>query len=149
MDFFRSIESEHVDLLILNNTNPVYTLPPSSGIKEILNRDSMFVVSLNNFLDESSEQADLILPVGFPMESWDEYGGIKGNLSLLQPVMANLTEAPDQGDLFLRITGETRISTENYRSHLYSRLNREGTVNSEQDFIKAFPLTRYLILKNL
>ena len=51
------------DLLILNNVNPVFSLPPESGAEAALETPDLFVVSLSNFLDETSQLADLILPV--------------------------------------------------------------------------------------
>jgi molybdopterin-containing oxidoreductase family iron-sulfur binding subunit len=43
--FFSELNNGAVDLLLLNNSNPAYCLPPGSGVREALNRDNLFVVS--------------------------------------------------------------------------------------------------------
>ena len=85
--FFKSVENDPVDLLLLNNVNPVFSLPPGSGVEEAFIKDSLFVVSFSNFMDETSQQADLIFPVSLPLETWDEYGGKQSVVSTLQPAM--------------------------------------------------------------
>jgi molybdopterin-containing oxidoreductase family iron-sulfur binding subunit len=106
LDFLKHLEKATVELLLLNNVNPVFTLPSGEQIKEVLERDDLFVVSFSNFMDETTRHADLILPVRLPLENWDEYGGIQGSVSILQPAMGSITGAPQMGDLFIRITSD-------------------------------------------
>ena len=82
-----------VEVLILNNCNPVFSLPPESGAKAALATPNLFVVSLSNFLDETSRLADLILPVSLPLETWDDYSGWAPLVSTLQPAMGKITAA--------------------------------------------------------
>ena len=100
LDLFKAVSSGRTDVLILNNVNPVFSLPPESGAKAALETPDLFVVSLSNFLDETSQRADLILPVSLPLETWDDYSGWSSLVSTLQPAMGRITEAPHLGDLF-------------------------------------------------
>ncbi len=75
LEVFKALSAGKADLLILNNANPVFSLPPESGAKAALEAPNLFVVSLSNFLDETSQLADLILPVSLPLETWDDYSG--------------------------------------------------------------------------
>ncbi len=60
---------------LLNNVNPSYALPNDDLIKQALDNKDLFVVCFSNFMDETAESADLVLPVRMPLETWDEYGG--------------------------------------------------------------------------
>ncbi|MDP4726499.1 MAG: hypothetical protein NWS07_04335, partial [Desulfobacterales bacterium] len=75
LEFFEALHQEPVDLLLLNNVNPVYTNPTTGDIERILQKDALFVVSFSNFMDETTAMADLILPVSLPLEAWEESGG--------------------------------------------------------------------------
>jgi anaerobic selenocysteine-containing dehydrogenase/Fe-S-cluster-containing dehydrogenase component len=136
--FFKSIEEDAVDLLLLNNVNPVYTLPPASGVKAALEKHAGFVVSFGNFMDETTALADLILPVALPLETWDEYGGIQDMVSTLQPAMGSLTGAPVLGDVFLRTAFGEEQGSKNYKAYLYEELLEQGRIRGQEGWIKAF-----------
>lgn len=102
LDFFKALNPKAPELLLLNNVNPVFAFSPPSGIQDILQKETLFVVSFSSFMDETSKLADLILPVRLPLEAWDEYSGKRNVISTLQPAMGRLTQAPHLGDVFLR-----------------------------------------------
>ena len=54
--------------VLLDDVNPVYTLPPSSGVLAAL-RSADFVISFTGVLDDSAAWADLVLPVHHALES--------------------------------------------------------------------------------
>lgn len=56
-------------VLMLHDTNPVFSAPPSAKVREAIAKVP-YVVSFANFLDETSAMADLILPDHAPLESW-------------------------------------------------------------------------------
>ncbi len=136
--FFKSFEEDAVDLLLLNNVNPVYAIPPATGLKAALEKHAGFVVSFSSFMDETTALADLILPVALPLETWDEYGGMKGMVSTLQPAMGSLSGAPVLGDVFLRTAfGEENPST-NYKAYLYEQFINQGRIRGQEEWLKAF-----------
>jgi molybdopterin-containing oxidoreductase family iron-sulfur binding subunit len=135
--FFSEVKNSDIDLLLLNNVNPAYTLPRQSGIRAALKSDHVFVVSFSNFMDETSELADLILPVRLPLESWDEYGGKVEMVSTVQPAMGSLSGAPNLGDLLLRIGfGPTRVY-KNFKAYLFAQLSLNGTIRDKRDWVQA------------
>ena len=137
LDFFRLLEEEPVDLLLLNNVNPVFSLPPSSGVKKALAKEGLFSVSFSNFMDETTEMADLILPVQLPLETWDEYAGKERVFSTLQPAMACLTDASGLGDLLLRAAFGDEKPAENFREYLYQDLLRAEKVDHRRDWVQV------------
>jgi molybdopterin-containing oxidoreductase family iron-sulfur binding subunit len=137
MQFFNSLASEPVDLLLLNQVNPVYSLPPQSGIDKILGNPSVFSVSFSNFLDETSQMADLVFPVRMPLESWDEYGGKTHMLATLQPASGALTNAPLTGDVFLQAAfNQQDPSYINYKSYLITELIAKGWIQDEANWVE-------------
>ena len=73
-------------VLFLYEANPIFSAPPGTKIREAIAKIP-YIVSFGNFIDETSAQADLILPDHAPLESWLDSMGGSGSL---QPV-ANLT----------------------------------------------------------
>ena len=80
-----------IPLLLLANTNPAFSLPPSAGFAEALARVP-FVVSFSSFPDETTEQADLVLPDHTPLESWGDSQPEAGVYGLMQPVVQPVFE---------------------------------------------------------
>jgi molybdopterin-containing oxidoreductase family iron-sulfur binding subunit len=138
LEFFKTLEEGAVDLLLLNNVNPVYALPPANGIRTVLEKHSGFKVSFSNFMDETTALADLILPVALPLETWDEYGGLQGMVSTLQPAMGSLTGAPVLGDVLLRTAFGEEKTSKNYKLYLYEQLMNQGRIGGQKGWIRAF-----------
>ena len=136
LQFFKALKSDTVDVLILNNVNPAFSLAPESGVKAALEQDDLFVVSFSNFMDETSQMADLIFPVAMPLEIWDEYSGWQAVNSTLQPAMGSLTQAPHVGDIFLNTAFENEKPAENYKRYLFSRLVAERKIEDEKGWVQ-------------
>jgi molybdopterin-containing oxidoreductase family iron-sulfur binding subunit len=140
LEFFQNPGFHDVDLLMLNEVNPVFCMPPDSGVKEALAQSKAFVVSFSNFLDETSEMADLILPVRMPLETWDEYGGKQPIVSSMQPAMGRLTNAPHLGDVLLNAGFESDPPARNYKDWLISRLAEDHGIASETQWVQNLQL---------
>jgi molybdopterin-containing oxidoreductase family iron-sulfur binding subunit len=129
--FFKSCQRENIELLLINNTNPVYAMASGSGVAEVLSQKDLFVVCFSNFVDETTSMADLILPVRMPLETWDEYGGLQGITSTLQPTMGALTRAPHLGDVLLQTCFGSDQSTQTYKDRLIANLSRVRGIDNE------------------
>ncbi|MGD8301386.1 MAG: 4Fe-4S dicluster domain-containing protein [Desulfobacterales bacterium] len=136
LQFFKSLKSDAVDVLIINNTNPAFSLPPKSGVKKALEQDDLFVVSFSNFMDETSQMANLIFPVALPLETWDEYSGWQSINSTLQPAMGRLTQAPHIGNVILNTAFGSDKPAENYKTYLFSRLIAERKIEDEKGWVR-------------
>ena len=137
LEFFRALKTAPVELLILNNVNPAFSLPPGSGVEQALGREDLFVVSFSNFMDETSMLADLLLPVRMPLECWDEYGGWQTIASTLQPAMGKLTPAPNLGDVFLDAGFDQDRPAINYKVYLFSQLQSKYPGIDEKQWVKT------------
>jgi molybdopterin-containing oxidoreductase family iron-sulfur binding subunit len=137
LDLLKALSGGAADLLILNNVNPVFSLPPESGARTALESPELFVVSFGNFLDETSQLADLILPVSLPLETWDDYSGWSTVVSTVQPAMGKLSGAPHLGDLILEAGFERQPPAPDYKTYLARRLQAEGRIRDELEWVRA------------
>jgi anaerobic selenocysteine-containing dehydrogenase/Fe-S-cluster-containing dehydrogenase component len=135
-EFFGSLADAPEDVLLLNNVNPAYALA-GGEIETVLRKDALFVVAFSNFMDETSELADLVFPVRLPLETWDEYGGKQNLVSTLQPAMGRLTEAPLLGDVLLKAAfGDVR-NVADYKAFLVSGLLADKHIADEMDWLRT------------
>ena len=138
VDFIKNIKMGTADVLLLNNVNPVFALPSETGMAEALQNPDLFSVSFSNFMDETTELVNLILPVSLPLETWDEYGGWQSIFSPLQPAMGSLTKAPHLGDVFLNLAdNENDTPTESFKAYLFSQLVAEGRIVDEIGWVRT------------
>jgi anaerobic selenocysteine-containing dehydrogenase len=95
-----------IDVLIVNNTNPVFTMPDAAEFASALNEIPL-IVSLSSFPDETTAMADVILPSHTYLESWGDsspepgVGFPVGAVS--QPVVSPLYNTRATGDIILSL----------------------------------------------
>lgn len=138
MELGRTAAKGGLDVLLLNNVNPLYTMPADSGMVEALAREETFVVAFTNAMDETAAAADLVFPVLTALESWDVYESRPGIVSTLQPALGKISTAPGVGDLFLQLVPQQRRAAADYRRHLIQRLAERKKIASVQDWIGIF-----------
>jgi anaerobic selenocysteine-containing dehydrogenase/Fe-S-cluster-containing dehydrogenase component len=128
-DVFETAATDPTDLFLLYNTNPLFTFPENTNLTEIFNRKDIFKVSFSNFMDETSQNADLVFPVQLSLETWDTYASNTACISTLQPAMGRLTQAPSIGDVFLDLSNRDRQFDDYYQylaDDLYTRLAQKS-----------------------
>ena len=106
LDLAEDARQGRIRVLIVNQANPVFTLPAAAGFKEAL-AEIPLIVSLSSFMDETTAMADLVLPSHTYLESWgDDFpepgvGFRAGAVS--QPVVAPLYDTRATGDTILAL----------------------------------------------
>ena len=95
-----------VQVLLLNDTNPIFGSPPAWRIAEAL-RKIPYIISFGSFLDETSSLADLVLPDHSFLESWvdavPESGTSMSVASIAPPVMRPLHQTRSMPDVLIEI----------------------------------------------
>jgi molybdopterin-containing oxidoreductase family iron-sulfur binding subunit len=134
MGFWDRIGQGNLDLLLLNNVNPLYALPAASPVRRTLESEKPFVVAFTSFMDETAAAGDLIFPVRHSLESWDIYESWQSIKSMLQPAAGKLTEAPGIGELFLALLPPQQRTDSDYRAYLMRRMTAEERIGSEQEW---------------
>ena len=91
-------------MLLLYDANPIFSAPPALRIREAIAKIP-YIVSFGSFIDETSAQADLILPDHAPLESWldsvPESGSLQAVASLAPPAVAPLHDTRPMPDVLL------------------------------------------------
>jgi menaquinone reductase, molybdopterin-binding-like subunit len=91
-------------MLLLYEANPIFSAPPALKIREALGKIP-YIVSFGSFIDETSAQADLILPDNAPLESWldstAESGSLQAVASLAPPAVLPLHDTRPMPDVLL------------------------------------------------
>ena len=71
-DFARDIEKGDIKVLLVHGANPVQGLPSAIDLRSAFKNGNPFVVSFSSFKDETTELADLALPVRVSLEDWGD-----------------------------------------------------------------------------
>ena len=91
-------------MLLLYQANPIFSAPAAVRIREVLGKIP-YIVSFGSFIDETSAQADLILPDNAPLESWldsmPESGSSRAVASLAPPAVLPLHDTRAMPDVLL------------------------------------------------
>ena len=137
-----------IDVLILNQTNPVFNLPDAAGFRAAL-AEIPLVVSLSSFLDETSAMADLVLPSHTYLESWgDDFpepgvGFAAG--AVAQPVVSPLYDTRATGDIIIGLAQALGLGAVFPWADMQERLqagwreiHARGVTAAEADGFEAF-----------
>ena len=95
-----AMRAGEIDVAILHDVNPVYTMPGGAKFSEAL-ANVPFVVSTSSCPDETASRADLVLPTHTPLESWGDVEPRAGVRGLMQPTMQPRLDTKHFGDLLL------------------------------------------------
>jgi menaquinone reductase, molybdopterin-binding-like subunit len=94
-------------MLLLYEANPIFSAPPGVRIREAIAKIP-YIVSFGSFIDETSAQADLILPDNAPLESWldsiPESGSFQAVASLAPPAVLPLHDTRAMPDVLLGLS---------------------------------------------
>ncbi len=100
-------EKSPLQVLLVDDVNPVFATPPSWRIKEALLKVP-FIASFGSFIDETSVLADLILPDHSFLESWidrrPESGAALAVASVAAPAMRPLHQTRATPDVLLEVS---------------------------------------------
>ena len=95
-----AMNAGQVDVLLVHDANPLYSMPASSGFAQALGKVGT-VVSFASLSDETSDAADWVLPDHTPLESWGDLAPRDGIRSLVQPTIRPLWNTQSLGDTLL------------------------------------------------
>ena len=105
-DAILSRKPQPVELLILNQVDPVFEQPDGDSFRRAFEAVP-FIVSLTAFVNESSALADMVLPVPVGLERWQESGTPPtvpyAMHSISAPVVKSRFDARDCGDIMLAV----------------------------------------------
>ena len=100
-DLIGRMNGGQVQVLLVHESNPLYTLPAAAGFGAALGKVP-FKVSTAMMFDETAAQCDLILPSAHALERWDDTQPRAGVRGLMQPVMEPVFPVRATGDVLLQ-----------------------------------------------
>jgi anaerobic selenocysteine-containing dehydrogenase len=105
MQIFRYAETGSINLLWVSATNPAVSLPELSRIRNILQKEGLFLVVQDIFLTETARYADVVLPAA----SWGEKLGTFTNADRTVHISEKAVEPPGEAkpdfEIFLDYAG--------------------------------------------
>ncbi len=104
-----------VSALLVRDANPVHGLPRPLDVRGAL-RQVPFIVSFSSFLDDTTFEADLVLPSSVPLEDWGDSVADPGPghqaIGFQQPVVRPFQETRGFGDILLTLAQELGMERE-------------------------------------
>ncbi|HEX9119264.1 MAG TPA: molybdopterin-dependent oxidoreductase, partial [Terriglobales bacterium] len=95
-----------VQMLLLNQVNPVFALPNGAAFRSAM-RDVPFIVSVSSFLDDTAVLADLVIPAPTGLESWQDGGTpptvANAMVSIAPPAVRPRKDVRHPGDVMLKV----------------------------------------------
>jgi anaerobic selenocysteine-containing dehydrogenase len=120
-------DGQEKPVLLLYDCNPLFTVPPAVPIRSLFDRAS-FIASFSGSLDESTAEAELILPDHSQLETWGDHvqGGdlARPAASLIQPVVTPLHDTRAIGDTILDLTrrlNKSKVEAGNFSQQVKKR----------------------------
>ncbi len=105
-DLAGAISGGAIKVALVYDANPLYSVPQELGFGQAL-QAVPFIASFSSFLDETTAQADLILPDHTYLESWGDQVPQPGlpvaTVGLLQPVVNPVFDTRQFGDTILAV----------------------------------------------
>lgn len=90
-----------VDAIVVYNSNPVAVAPESAKVVAGFARENLFTVVLEQFMTDTADLADYVLPATTQIEHWDIHGSYGHTDVLLnRPAIAPLGQARSNGQIF-------------------------------------------------
>lgn len=107
LNFARAANNGELDAVFFTGSNPAYTAPEVLNLKEGLGKIG-FKVALSQFRDETTELADVVLPLASYLEDWGSHVPANQSESIAihmqQPLMEKLyPETRGLGDILLTL----------------------------------------------
>jgi len=120
-----------IDLLLVHEANPLFTLAETDLVKSAFSKIGR-VVSFSSYMDETAVQSDLILPNHMALERRDDVVGLPGApyafYAVSSPVLPPRLDTKHTGDWLLQLAGKIggsikdSLPWKNYDAYLQSRV---------------------------
>jgi len=114
-ELVQAMAAGEVSVLLILDSNPVYTAPAELGFTAALGRVAL-KVHAGNYVDETAAHADWHLPLAHPLESWGDARSMDGTVTFIQPTILPLYSGRTVPEI-LSIFTEPRSGYDLLRDH--------------------------------
>jgi quinol:cytochrome c oxidoreductase iron-sulfur protein precursor len=98
-----------VELLVIIDSNPVFTAPADLGFAEAM-RQAKQVVVLNPYEDETAALATWFIPLTHSLESWSDARAYDGTATIIQPLIRPLYSSRSAHELVAALNGNIGVT---------------------------------------
>lgn len=105
------LRAGNIELLVIIDSNPVFTAPADLGFAEAMRQAKQTVV-LNPYEDETAALATWFIPLTHPLESWSDARAYDGTATIIQPLIRPLYSSRSAHELVAALNGN--IGTTDY-----------------------------------
>ena len=88
-DLVKALRAGQVAVLVMLDTNPVYTAPADADFAALLPK-AVLKIHAGLHVDETATLSDWHLPLLHPLESWGDARALDGTVTLIQPTIQPL-----------------------------------------------------------
>lgn len=134
-----SAEAKNLDVLIVIDSNPMFTAPKAMKLDKVLGQIPN-VVSIQSFPNETDEYADYVLPNHHFLESWGDEHTVAGFFSIRQPAIRPITDSRQAEDilLWLAASSDKNLPYKDYRNYLKKEWHKIKDIYGTQVDYKVF-----------
>ncbi|HHT9155956.1 MAG TPA: molybdopterin-containing oxidoreductase family protein, partial [Candidatus Tripitaka sp. YC43] len=109
----RVLQTDEIKFLFVFNTNPMVNLPNQNLVRKGLEREDLFVVAHDLFLNDTCSYADIVLPATSFLESFDVHVCYYHNyMSINQKAIEPLGEAKPNYQVFRELAGAMGLKSD-------------------------------------
>ncbi|NRA63676.1 MAG: 4Fe-4S dicluster domain-containing protein [Pseudobacteriovorax sp.] len=132
-------DAKSMDLLIVVDVNPAFTLPASTGIRETL-QNIPSIVSVQSMPCETDEYAEFVLNGHNILEKWGDEEPVAGVYSLVQPTVRPFTDSMQAEDILMWASAHAGkpLGYQDYRSYLMDQWKELHTASELKVDFKTF-----------
>ncbi|MCB0286363.1 MAG: molybdopterin-dependent oxidoreductase [Calditrichaeota bacterium] len=130
----RQLKANQVGVLFVSNTDPMSNAPASTGIAEAIS-NAGFRVAFSDFMNETTKNCDLVLPLSHTFETWQDIEVRQGLTAFSKPVLKEkLFDTRSEGEALFELSqkikgGETTATYADWIQQRWS--TRFGAENVE------------------
>lgn len=142
INLLAKIKSNRFKTVFVYGANPTYSLPPSVEAEYAFKHTDL-MVSFSSHMDETTQQAHLILPTNVSLESWGDSNPLPGVHSLTQPTMQPVFDTRALGDILIDLASKSGKSdsaqgAQNFQDYLKESWKKVHENNNAGKDFKQF-----------
>jgi molybdopterin-containing oxidoreductase family iron-sulfur binding subunit len=99
-------ELPNISTLVMLSGNPVHDAPADLNFGALLDREDLATIHVSEHRNETSLRSSWHVPLAHELESWGDQQALDSSLSIQQPLIAPLYDAPSAIELLAVLAGE-------------------------------------------
>ena len=123
--FAQQLQQNQVGVCFISRADPVLNTPDDYALKDRL-QAAQLRVGLSDFLTDTMQACDIVLPLSHTLESWGDAIPRRGLRNIVQPVLKPIFDTRTEGDILLELIAEVsgQPIAPDYQTYLIQNLQK-------------------------